>query len=134
MSTLQGVQADDVPSAWHIVSPLVHQYLTESREHRWEAADILAMILERDAQLWLVVGDAGLLAVVITRIVQYPQAKECDLFMVHGELPDDWPAHLEQLCTWAQAQGCESTAAMARKGQARRFDGWQSRQIYIVRD
>lgn len=91
------------------------------------------MILEREAQLWLVVGDDALLAVAITRIIWYPQAKECDLFMVQGELPDDWPHHLQQLCTWSQAQGCDSTAVMARKGQARRFSGWQSRQIYIVK-
>ena len=133
MSTLQGVPADDVPRIWHVVSPHVHQYLTDSREHRWEAGDILTMILDRDAQLWLVIGDDALLAVVITRIIQYPQAKECELFMLHGQLPDDWPTHLEQLCMWAQAQGCEFTTALAHRGQVKHCAGWQPRQIYIVR-
>lgn len=129
---LIGIPRNSLGVAWPEVLPFVERYLAKAKEHRWEPQDILAMLLERDMQLWVVHNGADILTVVLTQIYNFPRARECNIFMVSGELQDDWRETVDELVRWAAEQGCHYVSAMARKGFAKAV-GWDERQVYVVR-
>lgn len=129
---ISGVPSDDVETMWPWVMPFVMRYLDKSREHRWNAVDIKDMLLERDLQLWLIHNGDAIKTVVLTQLVNYPRVRECNIFMVCGELLDDWRECNEYLLSWAAEHGCHYASAMARKGFAKAV-GWDERQVYVVR-
>lgn len=132
MAKLLGIPAMALPGAWPHVEPLVQEWLDKAKEHRWETSDILSMLNDNELQLWVIVDDNTVKTTVLTQILNYPRCRECNIFMVSGELTDDWRAHCDSLVTWAELQGCHYVTAMARKGFAKRM-GWDERQTYIVR-
>lgn len=128
-----GVPHNRVSYLWPLIEPFVDRYLAKAQEHRWNATDLLDSILERDRQLWLQFKDDGSIGtVVITEIINYPRCREANVFMVSGELQDDWRAATETLVEWAAVSGCHYISAMARRGFAKAV-GWEPRQHYIVR-
>ena len=132
MAKMLGVPALAVPSVWPDVLPFIQGWLDKSKEHRWEASDILTMLNDSELQLW-VIHDDGIRTIVLTQLLNYPRCRECNIYMVSGELTDDWREHCDSLVTWAEAQGCHYVTAMARKGFAKAM-GWDERQTYIVRN
>lgn len=129
---LYGVPDYAVEGAWPCVAPFIERYLAKSKEHRWGAMDILDMLLERDMQLWIVHDDVDVKTVVLTQVHNFPRVRECCIFMVSGELQDDWRETVDELVVWAAGQGCHYVSAMARKGFAK-VVGWDERQTYVVR-
>lgn len=132
MATLFPVHNEAVPGFWPFVEGHIEDWLEKAKEHRWEAQDILTMIVESDLQLWIIFDHDRVKTVVLTQILNYPRCRECNIFMVSGELTDDWRQHVESLVTWAEESGCHFVSAMARKGFAKAM-GWDERQTYIVR-
>ena len=132
MAKLLGVPVIAIPSVWPDIEPMIQGWLDKSKEHRWEASDILSMLNDNELQLWVIHDDAAPTTAVLTQILNYPRCRECNIFMVSGELTDDWREHCDSLVTWAELQGCHFVSAMARKGFAKAM-GWDERQTYIVR-
>lgn len=126
-----GVPHFHVQSIWLDVLPFVEEWLEKSGEHRWSANDILSMLEEQDMQLWVTTG-GRLTTIVLTQIINYPQCRECNIFVVSGTLQDDWRACVDDLVTWAAESGCHYISAMARPGFAKAV-GWGKRETYIVR-
>ena len=119
---------------WPEVLPFVERYLRKSKEHRWNAADLLTAVVERDMQLWVVEASGEIDTVVLTQINNYPRIRECNVFMVSGKMTarDDWRDIVGEMVTWAMQSGCHYITSMARRGSAKVM-GWDERQIYIVR-
>lgn len=116
---------------WREVEPLVASCLGKAKEHRWIPADIWYRLMEDTLQLWLIKEDERIKTIVLTELIVYPRAKECNVFMVSGELLDDWRNDLDNLLKWAKDFGYEYASSMARKGFAKAV-GWEQRQTYIV--
>lgn len=133
MSPLVGVPVDAVPSMWPDVRPFIVRCLNKAKEHRWDADDILTLLMDRKLQLFIVAGWGGITSVVLTEILVYPRCKELGLFMWCGELHESWEQHGEQLAQWARSMGCSTMSAMARRGFATKLPHWDERQTYIVR-
>lgn len=135
MTSLVGVPWMQIAELWPAVGPLIEQCYAKSKEHRYNAEDIKRMLTARDLQLWMVEGDGYPKLMIITQIVNYPQARECNIFMVCGTMPDDWHDILASLKKWAACAGCQYISAMARKGWAKyKFAGWDVRETYVVGD
>lgn len=127
-----GISAAAVPQVWPSVLPYVERFLAKSKEHRWDASDIYNDLVEHDKQLWVSFKGDDVGTFVITEIINYPRCRECNVFMVCGELQADWRESTETLVEWAAAQGCHYFSATARPGFTRLL-GWETRQTYIVR-
>lgn len=134
MSVLVGVPHHEAEARWPECLPFVEQYFKKSGEHRWNADDLLAAVLERDMQLWVIDTPEGIETVVLTEIFNYPRVRECNVFMISGKMTDrdDWRDVVEEVVAWAAASGCHYISSMARKGSAKAM-GWDLRQTYIVR-
>lgn len=134
MGVLVGVPSEAAAGLWPYVLPFIERYLTKSKEHRWNADDLLNAVTERDMQLWVIPADEGLETVVLTEITNYPRVRECNVFMISGKMTarDDWREVVEEVVEWAATQGCHYISSMARKGSEKAM-GWEVRQTYIVR-
>jgi hypothetical protein len=135
MLKLVGVPGFVAEEVWPEVLPYVQRMLDKTREHRYNAADILQTIIDRDRQLWLVIDDEGkMTCVVITEIINYPQVRECNVFMVSGNMTtlEGWREVVEKVVEWAAESGCHYVSSMARRGSMKAM-GWEDRQTYIVR-
>lgn len=134
MPVLLGIPSEAVITLWPAVLPFVERYFEKSKEHRWNADDLLNALLDRNMQLWVIDNDDGIETVVITEILNYPRVRECNVFMISGKMTarDDWREVVEEVVEWAAAQGCHYISSMARKGSEKAM-GWDVRQTYIVR-
>jgi hypothetical protein len=134
MPVLRGVPHDKVPAIWPHALPFVERYFEKSKEHRWNADDLLAAVLERDMQLWVILDGADIETVVLTEILNYPRVRECNVFMISGKMTarEDWREVVQEVVEWAATQGCHYISSMARKGSEKAM-GWETRQTYITR-
>lgn len=135
MGVLVGISHDKAALFWPLVLPFVERYFAKSKEHRWNANDLLTAVLERNMQLWVIpTTEGGIETVVLTEILNYPQVRECNVFMISGKMTarDDWREVVEEVVEWAAAKGCHYISSMARKGSEKAM-GWNVRQTYIVR-
>lgn len=112
------------------------RYLAKSKEHRWDADDLLTDVIERNKQLWVLLAPEGTVidSVVLTEITNYPQCREANVFMVSGKMTvlEDWREITQELVDWAAQKGCHYISTMARKGSVKAM-GWEQRQTYIVK-
>lgn len=131
---LIGIPSAMARSVWPKVVGHIEECLSVFNEHRWHSDDILASIEAKDMQLW-VLSDSGLKCTVVTEIITYPRAKECNIFLVAGEIPGGWDEPLEKMAQWAKEQGCTHVSTSGRPGVARKFKdlGYDIRQTYCVR-
>lgn len=134
MAVLLGIPAEAAITLWPSVLPFVEQYFAKSKEHRYNADDLLNAVLDRDMQLWVIDNDEGIETVVLTEILNYPRVRECNVFMISGKMTarEDWKEVVEEVVQWAAAQGCHYISSMARRGSEKAM-GWETRQTYIVR-
>lgn len=134
MNQLVGVPDWDVERRWPEILPFVERYFAKSKEHRWNANDLLDAVLERDMQLWVIEEQGKITTVVLTEILNYPRVRECNVFMISGKMTvrEDWRDCVEEVVRWAAAQGCHYISSMARRGSEKAMQ-WDTRQTYIVR-
>ena len=131
---LIGVPSAMVRGVWPNVASHIEACLAVFDEHRWLPEDILTAIEARDMQLW-VLSEAGLKAVVVTEVINYPRARELNIFLVHGEIPGGWDEPLEKMAQWAKEEGCTHISTSGRPGVTKKFKdlGYDIRQTYCVR-
>lgn len=131
---MTGIPAEMAEQIWPLCLPFVERYFKKSKEHRWNADDLLKAVLERDMQLWVIAPGGVVETVVLTEITNYPRVRECNVFMISGNMTarDDWRDCVEEVVQWAAERGCHYISSMARKGSEKAM-GWEVRQTYIVR-
>lgn len=134
MGQLSGVHRDHVLILWPDIEPYIDRCFAKAKEHRWNSGDVLHLLMNRDLQLWCYY-EPGVdlpIYIVLTELINYPRCRECNIFMVCGELHDDWRDDVENVVEWARLNGCQWVTAMARPGFAKAV-GWERRQTYVVR-
>lgn len=129
---LVGVPVQMVRAIWPVIEPMVDRCFKKAKEHRMAPEHVLTMLLDRSLQLWIYESDGEIKSIIITQILNHPLAKECNVFMIVGILPDDWKQSIEQVEEWAISVGCTHMTAAARRGFIK-LSGWDELQTYCVR-
>jgi len=112
------------------IEPLIEEALRRvGYTHDFER-DIMPMLLEERAQWWC--RDQG---VIITELVQFPNFKVCNYWLVAGCLEDCLELQPE-INRWAVAQGCSRAIGMGRRGWLRVLPkyGWKPYGIGFAKD
>lgn len=117
--TTLGVPAMVIDSVWPDIEPMVARAFDKLQEYRWLPEDIRELIRNNSLQLWLCLEDKALRGILLTEIVVAPRAVECNLFLMAGELPEDWRNTLEHVEKWAKDIGCTHMATISRPGSAK---------------
>lgn len=122
MAHMAGVPCEAVDSIWAHVEPLVHRCLAKVGEYRWGPEHVLDMLRLGTLQLWVCVGDdeaTKFYGIVLTKIDQYPLARECNIWMWCGKMARNWRECLGEIEAWAKEMGCSHICAYTRPGAVR---------------
>lgn len=122
---LIGVPSTDLWYYWPQVEPMITAAVAESA-NRWTTLEVLARLVSRDMQMWVVIEGQRLVGVVVTEIYPTAAGKTCALPIVGGEILP----HLELLSVikaWSDEAGCVRLEGMGRPGweRALRKLGWR---------
>lgn len=130
MTPVRGIQRPDLAEYWPAMEPLINAAL-EYDEGCYEACDILDELRSGDLQAFMA-DDCDLL--IITKFVKYPRKTALHVFMVSGDLPDDWHMILSALETWAAENGCDMVRAKARQGWVKKLPDYRTGLIEMVKE
>lgn len=106
--------------AWPLIEPAYRRFLKHSYPEK--RPDILAGLLSKDLQLWLVYDNLVPVSGIVSRLLREGTSGEltCHLWLVGGSRLSDWSADfLSILIPWAKAEGCTAITGNGRKGWAR---------------
>lgn len=115
---LMTVPAEKLEEYWPQVRELIAQSCERSGG-RYAPVDLMREILGRAAQLWTAERDGKVEAIMLTRLVNYPQARICEAFVCVGAGMEEWLAYLSTAEQWARENGCKRFVPIARKGWAK---------------
>lgn len=129
---ITGITAPHVPEVWPQVVGLISAACETSRG-KFDAADIYQMLVNRDAQLWLVKeSDVG--GVIVTQIVNYPHRKVCWIRICTGHGREECFHHLKDIEAWAKEQGCGAMELIARPGWKKVLKDYECTHVVLEKD
>lgn len=113
----------DIDLVWNDVEGLIKKTLDRFPEYGWTTEDVRKAIEARAMQLW--VDNEKPNVALITKIVNQPNARQCWIWLVGGEMPDNWENHLNDIENWAIKMGCDDLLEQGRHGWQRRLKDWE---------
>lgn len=121
------VPYDGIGRLWPVVEPFVAKAVTYT-DGRYEALDVLHLLLNYEYHLWVAFNDGGVHGAVITRFIEYPRKRYLFLEFCGGVDGFQWKDKmLSTLREWAKDHGCDGIEASGRDGWKKIFsrDGYQ---------
>lgn len=120
---------------WEPVRDMVESACSRSGG-RYAVQDVLRMLLQRRMQLWVVVEQDGIDAVVIAEIASYPQLRECRILAATGENAGLWVHLVEQVEEWAMHHDCRKIVCIGRPGWEKSMKkyGYKKTHVYLEKD
>jgi len=112
-----GVQSGMIKVTWPLAKPFVEKGLA-LESGLYKAEDIYDHLLKKKMQLWVAIDieENKIIAVLITQIALYPQAKACWIILVGGAGMDDWVQFMRIIKLWAKGEGCDRVLSFSRDG------------------
>ena len=101
-------------------------------------ADVCADLRQGKAQLWIAGDGETIDGIVVTTVTQYPQRKECFIWLLAGERGSaySWPRINEMLGeieTWAKTLGCDLVSLEGRSGWERVLPDYEKTKVILER-
>ena len=116
MSTIARLLPFEVISQADQLAPYIQEAAAGSNG-KFLGVDIARLLARGEWQLWTAREAGQLKAVLMTRIVFYPQLKACQLLAAVGEERDaNMLPFMPDIEAWAKSQGCTLMEPIARAG------------------
>lgn len=118
MKIITGILADEVPSMFEAVAPMIQRAIDHS-QGEFDLDDVYNFILDRDMQLWIVheLGhEDEPIAVVVTEIGAFPRLTVCRVVITAGKGMQEWVHCLGTIEAWAKAHDCDKLETYCRPG------------------
>jgi hypothetical protein len=129
---LVGIPSTEVDNVWTSVSNMIEKAIDYGTS-RITALEVYKRIKAREYQLWTVVDDDGIRAVVVTEIVDAPKGRVASIFICTGDGVDKWVNLLSEIEQWAKENHCDTIEAFARPGWKRMLPEYRARHIHLER-
>jgi len=123
------VQAEDAKYAWPLVSHFIQMALDESSD-RFELADVLKLIEEKKAQLFIF-KDAEILGAGVTTIESSGSHKWLRIMWIGGKDWELWAHYLDSVEQWAKSLGCERVVVYGRRGWEKRLKDYRRTAVIL---
>ena len=113
------------------VWPDVEGYMESAAQEthgRYEAQDILDLVLDYSYPLWIAFDETGIKGAVVSGFNQYPRKKYLNLMFCGGDDGFSWKDDMRSILQkWATDNGCDGIEATGRFGWAKIFkhDGFK---------
>jgi hypothetical protein len=122
------VPVEHVAALWPHVRPHIARCLDREGSGRFAPGDILQLLLESRARLWVSWDETEKTAeaAVVTEIFNYPAVKECRIWLIGGRNMRAWVKQGQAMIeAFALANGCHFVTGAMRKGWIRvGGEGW----------
>jgi hypothetical protein len=131
--TVLPVSPAELIANWPIVGELLERALPVTM-NRFLAVDVLALTIAGAAQGWLIREGETILAVMITRVEQYPRSRGLNVFALSGpRLNDYFEQAKDVIADYARRMGCQFLECQGRQGWSRVLD-MEPRATFLVLD
>ncbi|HEX3862099.1 MAG TPA: hypothetical protein VHY35_10450 [Stellaceae bacterium] len=123
----------DFITHWSTVEPLLNKALTVALQ-RYLAIDVLALMIQGQGQGWFISEDNKILAIMVTKVEQFPRRRGLIVFALAGARMTEWFAQAEEILTaHARRFGCDHFECQGRKGWERVLE-LEPRATFLVKD
>lgn len=123
------VKSADARAVWPHVSHFIQQAIDKTSGN-FELDDILALIEEKKAQLFIVKDDE-LLSAWVTTIENSPSHKWIRVMWAGGKDMDRWLHFRESIEQWAKSIGCEKMIVAGRPGWERKLNDYTRTSVIL---
>ena len=118
MLTITGILSKDVPIIWGSIK----DFITAGLGPNETLAQILALIVAREAQVWVAYDAEKIIATAVTELPMLGGRKVCNIITLGGTRFREWQGGLSYIEAWAKANNCAAMRFQdCRKGFARVF-------------
>lgn len=101
------------------LTPMIQEALETGQGERG-FNDYVQLLIQGEAQVWLVEAEDNILAVCMTKFIQYPNYKSLHVVALTGDGWYEWgPSAHETLEVFAKETGCSKIEIWGRKGWER---------------
>jgi len=94
--------------------------------------DVLEEAKAGTMQLWAVIKNKAIFAVITTQIAEYPQYKECIIVTLAGRGFSEYAHLVSVIESWAKQEGCRSTSAYTRRGFVKALKQFNFHEAYTI--
>lgn len=131
MTDLVGIPADLLPDAWTEVEPFLNA-LAANGSGRYRTLDYVRAIAGRDMQLWAARDENKVLAIMLSEMRTYPNARVARLIGINGGAMDSWVGHMPEIERWAKIGGANVLEACAPIGWERVLKPYGFKKTHVV--
>jgi hypothetical protein len=130
----EGVPSTNLIERWGLISPLLVRAL-ESGPEVMSLIDVWDALMRRDMQLWVASEGDRPIAVAVTQILNWPQSRCCEIFLVAGGKLENFVDFERVISDWAEAEGCDFLQITGRAGWERILDtaGWKRSAVLLTK-
>lgn len=128
---LYGVLYHQINEAWPFHVPLLEKAIPYS-DGKYTLEDIKEGLKSRNFQLWAASRDETPTTVMVTKIIQYPQAKTLLIMLYAGEGIEKMIHFKAAIYEWAKSQGCTEIELYGRPGWERVLKDEGYEKLYSV--
>ncbi len=120
---------------WSTLEPLMIKVI-DGMAGRQSMATLLQAIMQQDIQLWAVIINREIKAVIGTQLEEYPTGlRSCVILFAGGSGVRRWiEPVLETLESYAMANDCHRLETYARKGYARHMPDFKLTHVHLQKD
>lgn len=132
MSTLAdiySVQTEDIDQIWPEAAPFIKKAV--ERNEKFEPEDIKQLLLDRKAQLWVVVDNKQFIAAIITSIEHSATKKWVRVMWAGGSEIDKWLYAMDVIENWARSIGCHRSMVIGRNGWLKKLNGYSKTAVIL---
>lgn len=131
--TILPVSPADFIANWSVVEPLLDAAMPVMMR-RYLTIDLLAMTIQQQAQGWFIRDKNDIVAVILTRIDNYPRLRGLNIFAISGSRMNEWFEPADKILTqYARQMGCLFLEVQGRRGWERVLD-LEPRSTFLVKD
>jgi hypothetical protein len=112
--TISMVPRELIGESWFAV----RRFLYEAVEQAWgyDLDDVLQRLYKEECCLWVLEKDMKIQACVVTEIINYPQGRALNIWLLGGEDFKEWKDCIASLESYARHYRCDFITGMARPG------------------
>ena len=97
--------------------------------------DMLAKLFRSEAQLWIVMKDDGVVAAMVTELVNVDHRLVCNIWALAGTGVNNWLAYLPFFEAWAMTKECKAiTISRARPGWTRILKDYRVKTVSLEKE
>lgn len=132
---LYKIPVERIDNIWTRISPYIASFVSRSFG-RYEIEDVLGAVRDGIFQIWVVVSQDEIRAVLITQIYDFPRLRELQIIMCAGKNRHEWFHLLKKIENYAADIKAQRISAVIRLGWQKELMnvGYKKTHLYLEKE